>query len=156
MIGGAAGCPFGDEGLEDDDRIIGMPAEFVRNTRLFSKVPYAYAATAPEIGLIVTAGACPLDDRGRVVAPGGIAAQTRQAFDNLRIVLQECGAEIRDVLKTTIFVSTSSRDDLIIAWNEVAGGFGDHDPPSTLLGVTVLGYPDQLVEIEAIALAKRR
>jgi enamine deaminase RidA (YjgF/YER057c/UK114 family) len=156
MIGGAAGCPFGDEGLEDDDRIIGMPAEFVRNTRLFSKVPYAYAATAPEIGLIVTAGACPLDDRGRVVAPGDIAAQTRQAFDNLRIVLQECGAEIRDVLKTTIFVSTSSRDDLIIAWNEVAGGFGDHDPPSTLLGVTVLGYPDQLVEIEAIALAKRR
>ena len=99
---------------------------------------------------------CPLDDRGRVVAPGDIAAQTRQAFDNLRIVLQECGAEIRDVLKTTIFVSTSSRDDLIIAWNEVAGGFGDHDPPSTLLGVTVLGYPDQLVEIEAIALAKRR
>lgn len=156
MIGGAAGCPFGDEGLEDDDRIIGMPAEFVRNTRLFSKVPYAYAATAPEIGLIVTAGACPLDDRGRVVAPGDIAAQTRQAFDNLRIVLQECGAEIRDVLKTTIFVSTSSREDLIIAWNEVAGGFGDHDPPSTLLGVTVLGYPDQLVEIEAIALAKRR
>jgi enamine deaminase RidA (YjgF/YER057c/UK114 family) len=156
MIGGAAGCPFGDEGLEDDDRIIGMPAEFVRNTRLFSKVPYAYAATAPEIGLIVTAGACPLDDRGRVVAPGDIAAQTRQASDNLRIVLQECGAEIRDVLKTTIFVSTSSREDLIIAWNEVAGGFGDHDPPSILLGVTVLGYPDQLVEIEAIALAKRR
>ena len=84
------------------------------------------------------------------------AAQTRRAFDNLRIVLQECGAGIRDVLKTTIFVSTSSRDDLILAWNEVAGGFGDHDPPSTLLGVAVLGYPDQLVEIEAIALVKRR
>jgi enamine deaminase RidA (YjgF/YER057c/UK114 family) len=29
--------------------------------------------------------------------------------------------------------------------------FGDHDVPSTLLGVTVLGYRDQLVEIEAIA-----
>ena len=134
----------------------GMPAELVRSTQLFPGVPYAYAATAPETGLIVTAGACPLDDQGRVVAPGDIAAQTRQAFDNLRIVLQECGAEIRDVLKATIFVSTSSRDDLIMVWNEVAGGFGDHDPPSTLLGVTVLGYPDQLVEIEAIALANRR
>jgi enamine deaminase RidA (YjgF/YER057c/UK114 family) len=133
-----------------------MGAELIRSTRLFSSVPYAYAATAPETGLIVTAGACPLDDQGRVVAPGDIAAQTRQAFDNLRIVLQECGAEIRDVLKATIFVSTSSRDDLIMVWNEVAGGFGDHDPPSTLLGVTVLGYPDQLVEIEAIALANRR
>ncbi|CAA9274384.1 MAG: RidA/YER057c/UK114 superfamily protein [uncultured Arthrobacter sp.] len=28
---------------------------------------------------------------------------------------------------------------------------GDRDVPGTLLGVTVLGYPDQLVEVEAIA-----
>jgi hypothetical protein len=33
----------------------------------------------------------------------------------------------------------------------VRRGFGDHDAPSTLLGVAVLGYPDQLVEVEAIA-----
>jgi enamine deaminase RidA (YjgF/YER057c/UK114 family) len=147
--------PGDDERLRDDDRLIGMAAELVRSSRLFSGVPYAYAATAPETGLIVTAGACPIDDQGRVVAPGDIASQTRRAFGNLRIVLQECGAGIRDVLKTTIFVSTNSRDDLIVAWNEVAGGFGDHNPASTLIGVTVLGYPDQLVEIEAIALAKR-
>ena len=132
---------------------IGMAAELVRSTRLFSGVPYAYAATAPQTGLIVTAGACPLDDQGRVVAPGDIAAQTRKAFENLRITLEECGAELRDVLKTTIFVSSSSRDDLVVAWNEVVGGFGDHDPPGTLLGVAALGYPGQLVEIEAIACA---
>ena len=29
--------------------------------------------------------------------------------------------------------------------------FGEHDAPSTLFGVTVLGYTDQLVEVEAIA-----
>jgi hypothetical protein len=29
--------------------------------------------------------------------------------------------------------------------------FGDHDAPSTLVGVTVLGYDHQLVEIEAVA-----
>lgn len=130
-----------------------MAVELVRSNRLFSGIPYAYAATAPEIGLIVTAGACPLDDQGRVVAPGDIAAQMRQALDNLRIALEESGAGMRDVLKTTIFVSTSSRDDLVVAWNEVAGGFGDHNPPSTLLGVSVLGFPDQLVEVEAIAVA---
>jgi enamine deaminase RidA (YjgF/YER057c/UK114 family) len=130
-----------------------MAVELVRSNRLFSGIPYAYAATAPEIGLIVTAGACPLDDRGRVVAPGDIAAQMRQALDNLRIALEESGAAMRDVLKTTIFVSTSSRDDLVVAWNEIAGGFGDHNPPSTLLGVSVLGFPDQLVEVEAIAVA---
>lgn len=33
----------------------------------------------------------------------------------------------------------------------VRDAFGDHDVPSTLMGVTVLGYHDQLVEIEAVA-----
>lgn len=37
------------------------------------------------------------------------------------------------------------------AWGVVRGSFGNHDVPSTLLGVTVLGYKDQLVEIEAVA-----
>ena len=32
-----------------------------------------------------------------------------------------------------------------------ATAVGDHDARSTLLGVTVLGYPDQLVEVEAVA-----
>jgi enamine deaminase RidA (YjgF/YER057c/UK114 family) len=133
-----------------------MAAELVRSDRLFSGVPYAYAATAPEVGLIVTAGACPLDEHGGVIAPGDIAAQMRQALHNLRIALEECGAGLHDVLKTTVYVSSSSRDHLVTAWNEVAAGFGDHDPPSTLVGVAVLGYPDQLVEIEAIAVATRR
>jgi enamine deaminase RidA (YjgF/YER057c/UK114 family) len=130
---------------------VGMPPKLVRSTRLFSGTPYAYAATAPGTGLVITAGACPLDEQGRVVAPGDIAAQTRKALDNLRIALEESGAAMRDVLKTTVFVASSDRHDLVAAWNEVAAGFGDHEPPSTLLGVTVLGYPDQLVEIEAIA-----
>jgi enamine deaminase RidA (YjgF/YER057c/UK114 family) len=33
----------------------------------------------------------------------------------------------------------------------VKARFGEADPPSTLLGVSLLGYTDQLVEIEAIA-----
>jgi enamine deaminase RidA (YjgF/YER057c/UK114 family) len=133
-----------------------MGVELVRGNRLFSGVPYAYAAIAREAGLIITAGACPLDDQGQVVAPSDIAAQTRQALSNLRIALEECGAALRDVIKTTIYVSTSSRDDLVVAWNEVVDGFGDYDPPSTLIGVSVLGFPDQLVEVEAIALARPR
>jgi len=101
-----------------------MAAEFVRSTRLYPRVPYAYAAIAPETGLIVTAGACPLDEQGRVVGPGDIAAQMRQAFNNLRITLEDCGAEMGDVLKTTIFVATSSRDDLmVVGFPRKRGGF---------------------------------
>jgi len=43
------------------------------------------------------------------------------------------------------------RCDLVAAWDVVRDAFGDHDVPSTLFGVTVLEYEDQLVEIEAVA-----
>jgi enamine deaminase RidA (YjgF/YER057c/UK114 family) len=128
-----------------------MPAELIRSAELFPGVPYAYAASARGTGLIFTAGACPLDAEGRVVAPGDIAGQMRQALGNLAAALRDSGATLQDVVKTTVYVASSDRAELVAAWNEVAAGFGDHDPPSTLLGVTVLGYPDQLVEIEAIA-----
>ena len=73
-----------------------------------------------------------------------------QALGNLQTALEDSGATVRDVLKTTVYVASSDRGQLVAAWDEVAGFFGDHDVPSTLLGV-VLGYPGQLVEIEAIA-----
>jgi enamine deaminase RidA (YjgF/YER057c/UK114 family) len=130
-----------------------MAVNLVRSSSLHAGVPYAYAATAPGTGLFLTAGACPIDDHGVVVAPGDVAAQTRQVLANLRTVLAECGATFADVLKTTVYVASGDRADLVAAWTEVARAFGDHDAPSTLLGVATLGYPDQLVEIEAIAAA---
>ena len=42
---------------------------------------------------------------------------------------------------------------MLTVWAVVRDAFGSHDPPSTLVGVTVLGYSGQLVEIEAIAIA---
>jgi enamine deaminase RidA (YjgF/YER057c/UK114 family) len=58
---------------------------------------------------------------------------------------------LTDVVKTTIYVASSNRDDLVAAWQIISRAFGDHDAPSTLVGVALLGYADQLVEIEAIA-----
>jgi len=132
-----------------------MPAEFVRSGRLFPGAPYAYAAAAPGAGVIFTAGACPLDKQGQVVAPGDVAGQMRQAVGNLLVTLEESGARLSDVLKTTVYVCSARREDLVTAWNVVADAFGDHDAPSTLLGVAALGYDGQLVEIEAIAFVAR-
>jgi enamine deaminase RidA (YjgF/YER057c/UK114 family) len=56
------------------------------------------------------------------------------------------------VLKTTVYVASGERSDLVAAWDVISSAFGDHDAPTTLLGVTVLGYPGQLVELEAVAL----
>ena len=72
--------------------------------------------------MVFTAGACPLDADGATVAVGDVAGQARQVMDNL-----------------------------VAAWDVVRAAFGGHDAPSTLVGVTVLGHPDQLVEVEAVA-----
>jgi enamine deaminase RidA (YjgF/YER057c/UK114 family) len=124
----------------------------VRSPDLTDQAPYAYAAVqAPGARLVFTAGACPLDAAGQTVAPGDVAAQAEQVMQNLRIALRAAGADLDEVLKTTVYVATQRREDLLTAWEVVRRHFGSHDAPSTLLGVSVLGYPGQLVEVEAVA-----
>lgn len=128
------------------------PVRLLRSEHLTPSVPYAYAAATDRPGrLLFTAGACPLDDECRVVAPGDHVAQAEQVLANLRTVLREAGADLTDVLKTTVYVASDRREVLAQVWEVVARAFGDHDAPSTLLGVSVLGWPDQLVEVEAVA-----
>ena len=86
-----------------------------------------------------------------MVGADDIQAQASLAMANLGTALAAAGATLRDVLKTTVFVASARQADLVTAWEVVRAAFGDHDAPSTLLGVSVLGYPDQLVEIEAVA-----
>jgi enamine deaminase RidA (YjgF/YER057c/UK114 family) len=117
---------------------------------LYAGVPYDYAAVAPGGALLFTAGACPLDAAGRVADAGDHAAQARLALANLRAVLAEHGAGPEHLVRTTIYV-VGGRDDLVRVWDVVAAGLAPHRPPGTLLGVSVLGYPDQLVEIDGIA-----
>ena len=128
-----------------------MTVHLIRSDSLYAGVPYAYASVAPPGSLIFTAGACPLDDAGRVVGAGDVQAQASLAMANLGAALAASGATLRDVLKTTIFVASAEQADLVAAWDVIRAAFGEHDAPSTLLGVSVLGYPGQLVEIEAVA-----
>jgi enamine deaminase RidA (YjgF/YER057c/UK114 family) len=114
--------------------------------------PYAYAATAPERSrLVFTAGACPVDEHGEIVAVGDVAGQAERAMQNLRTALEAAGVGLQHVVKTTIYVASTDRADLAAAWSVISQHFGEHDVPSTLLGVALLGYPDQLIEIEAVA-----
>ena len=129
-------------------------ARLVRTTDL-AGAPYAYAAVVePGTRLVLTAGACPLDADGETVAPGDVAAQAAAVVANLRVALRAAGADLGDVVRTSVYVATPHRADLVAAWDVVRAAFGDHDPPSTLLGVAVLGYPDQLVEVDAVAVVR--
>jgi enamine deaminase RidA (YjgF/YER057c/UK114 family) len=125
--------------------------KLIDSPALYAGVPYSYVAIAAPGSTVFTAGACPIDSDGRVVAPGDVASQTRLALDNLVAALGSAGCGLEDVVKTTVYVASNERDDLLVAWGVVEGRFGSGGPPSTLLGVTVLGFSGQLVEIEAVA-----
>jgi enamine deaminase RidA (YjgF/YER057c/UK114 family) len=131
-----------------------MPARLVSAPGLYPHSEYAYAAVSAPGSLVFAAGACPIDANGTVVGGADYALQARHMMANLVRALAAAGAVLADVLKTTIYVASADQHDLVTVWNEVRAAFGEHEPPSTLLGVSVLGYPGQLAEIEAIAQAR--
>lgn len=124
----------------------------IRSNALSDAAEYAYAATAPnDARLIFLAGSCPLNADGSTAGVGDYAAQAESCIDNMTTALAAAGASLDDVISTRVLVATTRQDDLVTAWEVVRDAFGAHDVPSTLLGVTVLGYDDQLVEVEAVA-----
>ncbi len=126
--------------------------KLIRATSLWGAGQYAYAATAPnDARLIFLAGACPLNADGSTAALGDYAGQAAVCIETMTSALEAAGATIEDVISTRVLVASSRKADLVAAWNIVREAFGEHDVPSTLFGVTVLGYDDQLVEIEAVA-----
>lgn len=156
--GGETGTEDAEDGTAGQSGGVNTPrvaVELVRVSRLAPRAPYAYAAVAHDVSrLVFTAGACPLDEGGTIVAVGDVVGQAEQAMANLRLALQAAEADLLDVVKTTIYVASPHRADLVATWEVVRRHFGDHDAPGTLLGVAVLGYPDQLVEVEAIAVLR--
>lgn len=126
--------------------------KLIRSEALSDVAEYAYAATAPSNArLIFLAGSCPLNKDGSTAGVGDYRAQAAKAVENMGIALEAAGASMENVISTRVLVASSDQADLVAAWEVVRAAFGDHDVPSTLMGVTVLGYTNQLVEIEAVA-----
>lgn len=121
-----------------------------------ANVSYAYASKVPEgMELLFLAGSCPINKDRKVTLINDYAGQAKLCIDNLKEALNECGATIENVVYTRVLVASQNRADLVNVWDVVSDEFGEHDVPSTLSGVTVLGYENQLVEIEAVAAVEK-
>lgn len=124
----------------------------IRSDILAATPGYAYASVVgPGTRLIHLAGACPLDGDGRVTPIGDYAGQAATCIGTLVSALAAAGASLSDVAYTRVLVASSRNEDLGAVWSVVRDAFAEHEVPSTLFGVTVLGYGHQLVEIEAVA-----
>jgi enamine deaminase RidA (YjgF/YER057c/UK114 family) len=128
----------------------------IHSTNL-AQVDYAYASRIPAgMDILFLAGACPLTKERIVPESSDVEMQANLCVENLKEALKECGATLEDVVYTRVLVATQNQSDLVTAWETIRKEFGDHDVPSTLSGVTVLGYKNQLVEIEAVAAINKK
>ena len=104
--------------------------------------------------LLYIAGQVGLDANGNLPGTGDAAAQTRQAFENLGLVLTGCGASFSNVVEfTTYLVGRESIQPFIDVRSRLFPGlFPDGQyPPNTLLLVAGLVREELLVEIKAVA-----
>ena len=125
------------------------PADPIDLTGVLGPSPgYAYVARATGT-LVYTAGAVPVDRDGNLVGAEDVVRQTGAALANLQVALEAAGSTPDDVVKTTLYV-VGDQASLLTVWDVFAKS--DYvRAPSTLVGVTQLGYRGQLVEIEAVA-----
>ncbi|MCF8569016.1 RidA family protein [Gordonia sp. HY002] len=112
---------------------------------------FAYSAEVSDATMLYTAGVSPLDSDGAVVGPDDPVAQVTHAFRLLSVLLDERGAAIDDIVKLTVYIATSQRADLAAVWEALAPEFGGEIPPAVIVSVTVLPYPGQRVELDAVA-----
>lgn len=82
------------------------------------------------------------------VVPGGIAAESKQAMENIKAVLERHGASMDDVVKCTVFLADMSEWG---AFNEVYRAFfPKHFPVRSALGANGLAKGAR-VEVECVA-----
>ncbi|MGJ7524672.1 RidA family protein [Variovorax sp. GB1P17] len=103
---------------------------------------------------IYLSGQVSVDGEGRTIGAGDTAAQLRQAYSNVRTVLESFGATMDDIVDETLFVTDiegflADADGLFALR---AGMFGGEPQISqTLVEVSRLGSADWLLEIKCIA-----
>jgi 2-iminobutanoate/2-iminopropanoate deaminase len=109
--------------------------------------PYSQAI---QVGhLIFTAGQIALDPATGQLAHDDIQGQTGQVMKNLQAILETAGTDLKNVVKTTVFLQDMNH---FAAMNEVYGQhFGQEPPARSTVEVAKLPL-NALVEIEVVAL----
>ena len=107
--------------------------------------PYSQAIKAGNV--VYCSGQVPLVPETGLLVEGDIKAQAGQALNNVKAVLDEIGADVTNVVKTTVFILDMEDFGPV---NEVyADFFGDHKPARSCVAVAELPKGAR-VEVEVL------
>ena len=121
--------------------------------RVFSGAPWekkvGYCRAIRSGNFVAVSGTTSVNPDGKVHAPGDAYAQACRCFEIIAQALGNVGCELKDVLRTRMFVTDISR------WEEFgrahAKFFADHPTATSMVEVKALIDPQMLVEIEVDA-----
>lgn len=101
-------------------------------------------------GTIYISGQFSHDMQGTFVGEGDIEIQTRQTMENLDRVLAGFGVTRSNLAYVEIYLTNAEEhfDQCVRMFKEYVG---QHRPAGSLIGVTYLASPEQLIEISAVA-----
>jgi 2-iminobutanoate/2-iminopropanoate deaminase len=109
--------------------------------------PYSQAVRAGH--LLFISGQIPIDPRTGQLVTGDIKTQTRRVLENLKVILNDSGIGLNNILKTTVYMKDLNE---FTAMNEVYSEYFPEKPPArSTIEVSNL-FKGSKVEIEAVAL----
>lgn len=118
-----------------------------------SKLGLGFSRAVRVGNMVFVSGCAPIAADGSVAAPGDMRAQTRRCLEIIEGALVQAGADIKDVVRTRVFLTDMSR------WKEAGEAHGevfkDIEPATSFLGTNALINPGWLVEVEADAVVTR-
>ncbi|TNG91297.1 RidA family protein [Testudinibacter sp. TR-2022] len=114
--------------------------------------PYVQAV---DLGnLVLTSGQIPVNPSNGEV-PQDIQAQTRQSLENVKAIIEQAGLQVKDIVKTTVFVKDLNQFTTLNAEYEAFFKENNHPNFPARSCVEVARLPKDVgVEIEAIAVRK--
>jgi enamine deaminase RidA (YjgF/YER057c/UK114 family) len=131
-----------------------MAKEPVNPRSVFRSLEHGFSQAVAASGrrTLYVSGQVAWDAEKRRVGGPDLEAQARQAFLNLRTVVEAAGGTLADVVAVRIYVVDYRPQDAAAVTGAFRHAFpGDVKPASTWVGVTSLAHPDLRVEVEATA-----
>jgi len=131
-----------------------MTATRINPSELYSSLEYGFSHAVRSEGsrMLHLSGQVAWDADHKVIGPGDLALQARQALANLKLVLAAEGATPADLVRIRTYVVDHTPDKIGLVAPELMVFYGDVLPAAnTWIGVQALAMPDFLIEIEATA-----
>jgi reactive intermediate/imine deaminase len=159
VVCGLAGAVAGQERESNKGATNKMPEQ--KNFQLLNpdtmpkSVGYSQLATVTGGTIVFISGQVALDKSGNVVGKDDFRAQAQQVFENLKAAVEAAGGTFDDVIKITTYILDVSH---VPEFREVRDKYVNvkNPPASTAVQVSRLFRPEFLVEVEAVAVVKKK